>query len=55
LRCEIREKLLAFIRDEMPEAFPRDRLVMSPAGGDSEALFGRDRATTDGRRVTAHS
>jgi small-conductance mechanosensitive channel len=25
LRCEIREKLLAFIRDEMPEAFPRDR------------------------------
>ena len=25
LRCEIREKLLAFIRNEMPEAFPRDR------------------------------
>ncbi|MFX9969618.1 hypothetical protein ABTP69_19355, partial [Acinetobacter baumannii] len=25
LRCEIREKLLAFIREEMPEAFPRDR------------------------------
>jgi small-conductance mechanosensitive channel len=25
LRCEVREKLLAFMRDEMPEAFPRDR------------------------------
>lgn len=27
LRCEIREKLLAFISDEMPEAFPHDRSV----------------------------
>ena len=26
LRCEIREKLMAFIRDECPEAMPRDRL-----------------------------
>lgn len=25
LRCEIREKLLAFIREKMPEAIPRDR------------------------------
>jgi hypothetical protein len=25
LRCEIREKLLAFMRAEMPEALPRDR------------------------------
>jgi small-conductance mechanosensitive channel len=25
LRCEVREKLLAYIRQEMPEAFPRDR------------------------------
>ncbi|CAN5215831.1 hypothetical protein BH09PSE1_BH09PSE1_09650 [soil metagenome] len=26
LRCEIREKLMAFMRDECPEALPRDRL-----------------------------
>ena len=26
LRCEIREKMLAFMRDECPEALPRDRL-----------------------------
>src|SRR5689334_8909525 len=25
LRCEVREKLLDFIRTEMPEALPRDR------------------------------
>ncbi|OKO81378.1 mechanosensitive ion channel family protein [Bradyrhizobium sp. NAS96.2] len=31
LRCEIREKLLAFIRDEMPEALPRDRAILAPA------------------------
>jgi small-conductance mechanosensitive channel len=30
LRCEIREKLLAFIREEMPEAFPRERAMVSP-------------------------
>ena len=43
LRCAIREKMLAFIRDEMPEAFPRTRALlgsdetprvsMSPAEG----------------------
>jgi small-conductance mechanosensitive channel len=27
LRCEIREKLIAFLRNEMPEALPRDRSV----------------------------
>lgn len=26
LRCEVREKMLAFMRDELPEALPRDRL-----------------------------
>jgi len=26
LRCEIREKMMAFMRDECPEALPRDRL-----------------------------
>ncbi|TWC06282.1 small-conductance mechanosensitive channel [Bradyrhizobium macuxiense] len=37
LRCEIREKLLAFIRDEMPQALPRDRAILAPAVDD----FGR--------------
>jgi hypothetical protein len=30
LRCEIREKLLAFLRQEMPEALPRERADISP-------------------------
>jgi small-conductance mechanosensitive channel len=30
LRCEIREKLLAFMRREMPEALPRQRADISP-------------------------
>ncbi|WP_271086419.1 mechanosensitive ion channel family protein [Brevundimonas sp. NIBR11] len=33
LRCEIREKMLAFIRDECPEALPKDRLnIPLPVG-----------------------
>ena len=28
LRCDIREKLMAFMRDECPEALPRDRLEL---------------------------
>jgi hypothetical protein len=30
LRCEIREKLLAFLRKDMPEALPRERTIVSP-------------------------
>ncbi|UZK69960.1 mechanosensitive ion channel family protein [Sphingomonas sp. S1-29] len=30
LRCDIREALLAFIRDEMPEALPRTRALVEP-------------------------
>ncbi|WP_052134254.1 mechanosensitive ion channel family protein [Sphingomonas sp. 37zxx] len=30
LRCDIREALLAFIREEMPEALPRTRAVVEP-------------------------
>jgi hypothetical protein len=26
LRCEVREKMLAFMRDECPQALPRDRV-----------------------------
>lgn len=34
LRCEIREKLVAFIRDEMPGALPRERAILIPSGDD---------------------
>jgi small-conductance mechanosensitive channel len=30
LRCEIRERLLAFLRQEMPEALPRERMDICP-------------------------
>ncbi|WP_024511320.1 mechanosensitive ion channel domain-containing protein [Bradyrhizobium sp. ARR65] len=30
LRCEVREKLIAFLREEMPEALPRQRAEISP-------------------------
>jgi hypothetical protein len=29
LRCDVREALLRYIRDEMPEAMPRGRLLMA--------------------------
>jgi small-conductance mechanosensitive channel len=34
LRCEVREKLLSFIREEMPEAMPRERTFVAPTGTD---------------------
>ncbi|MGA0546135.1 mechanosensitive ion channel family protein [Brevundimonas sp. VNH65] len=37
LRCEIREKLMAFMRDDCPEALPRDRLILG-AGRDEPEL-----------------
>ncbi len=30
LRCDVREALLKYIREEMPEAIPRNRLLMAP-------------------------
>ena len=41
LRCEIREKLVAYIRDEMPEALPRDRAILFPSGEDEAELVRR--------------
>lgn len=35
LRCDVREALLAFIRDEMPEAMPRRRVEMEGVGADA--------------------
>lgn len=29
LRCEVREKMMAFLRDELPEAFPKQRLALA--------------------------
>jgi small-conductance mechanosensitive channel len=31
LRCEVREAIYAFIRDEMPEALPRTRIMPAPS------------------------
>jgi len=38
LRCEMREKLIAFIRDEMPEALPRERAILIPSADDADLL-----------------
>lgn len=37
LRCDIREAMLAFIRDEMPEALPKTRLVRGEGEGATPA------------------
>jgi hypothetical protein len=44
LRCEMREKLIAFIRDEMPEALPRERAILIPQGGADDTEFLRPAA-----------
>ncbi|WP_027571712.1 mechanosensitive ion channel family protein [Bradyrhizobium sp. WSM1743] len=54
LRCEIREKLVAFIRDEMPEALPRERAILIPSG-DDDADFLRRSATPETRRASPHN
>ncbi|MDA9421855.1 MULTISPECIES: mechanosensitive ion channel family protein [Bradyrhizobium] len=41
LRCEIREELVAFIRDEMPEALPRTRAILIPSGDDDTDFLRR--------------
>ncbi len=51
LRCEIREKLLSFIREDMPEAFPRDRNTLSPPLADPGDFSER----SDARVARAHS
>ncbi|UPK30093.1 mechanosensitive ion channel family protein [Bradyrhizobium sp. 195] len=55
LRCEIREKLVAFIRDEMPEALPRERAILIPSGGGDDADFMRGTAPPEKMRARAHS
>lgn len=54
LRCEMREKLIAFIRDEMPEALPRERAILIPSG-DDDADFLRRPAPPEKMRASAHN
>jgi small-conductance mechanosensitive channel len=44
LRCEMRERLIAFIRDEMPEALPRERAILIPSGDNDADFLGRPAA-----------
>ena len=44
LRCEIREKMMAFMRDECPQALPRDRLEFEPSAADPDRPPDRPRA-----------
>lgn len=53
LRCEMREKLIAFIRDEMPDALPRERAILIPSGND-DADFLRP-AAPEKMRAGAHN
>ena len=55
LRCEIREKLLAFIREEMPEAFPRERAMVSPPIADFGGAFEHGDARSRPVPARAHS
>lgn len=54
LRCEMREKLVAFIRDEMPEALPRERAILIPSG-DDDADFLRRPASPERMRASARN
>jgi small-conductance mechanosensitive channel len=54
LRCEMREKLIAFIRDEMPEALPRERAILIPQGGGDDTEF-MQRATPEKMRANARN
>ncbi|TQF40667.1 mechanosensitive ion channel protein MscS [Bradyrhizobium sp. UNPF46] len=54
LRCEIRERLVAFIRDEMPEALPRERAILIPSA-DADADFLRRPAPPEKMRANARN
>ena len=55
LRCEMREKLIAFIRDEMPEALPRERAILIPSAGGDDADFVRRPAAPEKMRANARN
>lgn len=54
LRCEIREKLVAYIRDEMPDALPRERAILMQAGGDDAEIV-RQVVSSEKTRANAHN
>ncbi|PDT88911.1 mechanosensitive ion channel protein MscS [Bradyrhizobium sp. Y36] len=54
LRCEMREKLVAFIRDEMPEALPRERAILIPSA-DADTEFLRRPAPPEKMRANARN
>lgn len=53
LRCQMREKLIAFIRDEMPEALPRDRAILISSADDDADLLRR--VTPEKTRASARN
>lgn len=55
LRCEMREKLIAFIRDEMPEALPRERAILIPQGGGDNTGFLLGSAAPEKMRASARN
>lgn len=55
LRCEMREKLIAFIRDEMPEALPRERAILIPQGGGDDIELLQRPAAPQRMRASAHN
>ncbi|MFT4117561.1 mechanosensitive ion channel family protein [Bradyrhizobium sp.] len=55
LRCEMREKLIAFIRDEMPEALPRERAILIPQGGGDDTEFLNRSSPRDAMRASARN
>jgi len=55
LRCEMREKLIAFIRDEMPEALPRERAILIPQGGGDDTEFRQQSTAPEKMRASARN
>lgn len=55
LRCEMREKLIAFIRDEMPEALPRERAILIWQGGGDDTEFPQRSAAPEQMRASARN
>jgi small-conductance mechanosensitive channel len=55
LRCEMRERLIAFIRDEMPEALPRERAILIPQGGGDDTELLSRAAAPEKKRANARN
>ena len=51
----MRERLIAFIRDEMPEALPRERAILIPQGGGDDAEFLQRATAPEKMQATARN